>query len=66
MRLIALNMALDGTPRKQTARFLAENFSLEDSEQLLDQVYASAGVEDGSRQKKPRTHDVLAHSEEDT
>lgn len=44
VRLIALNMALDGTPREQTARFLAENFSLEDSEQLLDEVYASAGV----------------------
>jgi hypothetical protein len=28
----------------EPARFLAENFSLEDSEQLLDQVYASAGV----------------------
>jgi hypothetical protein len=44
VRLIALNMALDGTPREQTAQFLAENFSLEDSEQLLDEVYASAGV----------------------
>ncbi|HEY3774295.1 MAG TPA: hypothetical protein VGL69_14945 [Solirubrobacteraceae bacterium] len=43
VRLIALNMALDGTPREQAARFLAENFSLEDPERLLDEVYASAG-----------------------
>lgn len=41
VRLIALNMALDGTPREQAARFLAENFSLTDPEQLLDEVYAS-------------------------
>jgi hypothetical protein len=41
VRLIALNMALDGTPREQAARFLAENFSLADPEQLLDEVYAS-------------------------
>ncbi len=42
VRLIALNMALDGTPREETAQFLAENFSLSDSEPLLDEVYASA------------------------
>jgi hypothetical protein len=42
VRLIALNMALDGTPREETAQFLAENFSLPDSEPLLDEVYASA------------------------
>jgi hypothetical protein len=41
VRLIALNMALDGSPREQTAQFLAENFSLADSERLLDEVYAS-------------------------
>ncbi len=41
-RLIALNMALEGTPREQTAQFLAENFSLADAQQLLDEVYASA------------------------
>ena len=40
-RLIALNMALDGTPREDAARFLAENFSLPDPERLLDEVYAS-------------------------
>lgn len=44
VRLIALNMALDGTPREQTARFLAENFSVADPERLLDDVYASAGA----------------------
>ncbi len=44
VRLIALNMALDGTPREQTARFLAENFSVADPERLLDEVYASAGA----------------------
>jgi hypothetical protein len=43
IRLIALNMALDGAPREQTARYLAENFSLEDPARLLDEVYASAG-----------------------
>jgi len=41
VRLIALNMALDGTPREQTARFLAENYSLADPDGLLDEVYAS-------------------------
>jgi len=41
VRLIALNMALDGTPREQTARFLAENFTLADPGRLLDEVYAS-------------------------
>ena len=29
-RLIALNMALNGTPREETARYLDENFDLED------------------------------------
>ncbi len=40
-RLIALNMALNGTPREETLRYLAESFSLADAEQLLDEVYAS-------------------------
>jgi len=44
VRLIALNMALDGTPREETAQFLAENFALADPERLLDEVYASAGA----------------------
>jgi DivIVA domain-containing protein len=40
-RLIALNMALNGTPREETARYLNENFSLSDANGLLDEVYAS-------------------------
>jgi DivIVA domain-containing protein len=42
-RLIALNMALNGTPRDETARYLGENFSLTDTGGLLDEVYASVG-----------------------
>ena len=42
-RLIALNMALSGTPREETARYLAENFALADPEGLLDDVYSRAG-----------------------
>jgi len=40
-RLIALNMALNGTPREETDKYLSENFALSDREQLLDEVYAS-------------------------
>ena len=40
-RLIALNMALNGTPREETDRYLAENFQLADRGGLLDEVYAS-------------------------
>jgi F0F1-type ATP synthase membrane subunit b/b' len=40
-RLIALNMALNGTPREETERYLSENFQLPDREGLLDEVYAS-------------------------
>jgi hypothetical protein len=40
-RLIALNMALNGTPRDETAKYLSENFTLADSDGLLDEVYAS-------------------------
>ncbi len=40
-RLIALNMALNGTPREETDRYLAANFELSDRGQLLDEVYAS-------------------------
>jgi len=42
-RLIALNMALNGTPREETDRYLAENFQLEDRDKLLDEVYARVG-----------------------
>jgi DivIVA domain-containing protein len=40
-RLIALNMALNGTPREETDRYLAENFRLPDRSGLLDEVYSS-------------------------
>jgi DivIVA domain-containing protein len=40
-RLIALNMALNGTPREETDRYLADNFRLPDRRALLDEVYAS-------------------------
>jgi DivIVA domain-containing protein len=42
-RLIALNMALNGTPRDETDRYLAENFDLPDRAALLDEVYARVG-----------------------
>jgi DivIVA domain-containing protein len=40
-RLVALNMALNGTPRDETDRYLAANFQLPDRGRLLDEVYAS-------------------------
>jgi len=40
-RLIALNMALNGSPREETDRYLSENFTLRNRAQLLDEVYAS-------------------------
>jgi hypothetical protein len=40
-RLIALNMALDGTAREDADRYLAEHFKLSDRGALLDEVYAS-------------------------
>jgi hypothetical protein len=40
-RLIALNMALNGTPREETDRYLADNFRLPDRRGLLDEVYSS-------------------------
>jgi DivIVA domain-containing protein len=42
-RLIALNMALNGTPREETARYLEQNFELDDKDALLDEVYARVG-----------------------
>ncbi|MBE2316365.1 DivIVA domain-containing protein [Solirubrobacter sp. CPCC 204708] len=41
-RLIALNMALSGSSREETAAYLAEHFELTDAEGLLDDVYARA------------------------
>jgi vacuolar-type H+-ATPase subunit H len=40
-RLIALNMALNGTARDETDRYLAEHFELSDRASLLDEVYES-------------------------
>jgi DivIVA domain-containing protein len=42
-RLVALNMALEGSPRDATARYLAEHYELADVDALLDDVYTSAG-----------------------
>jgi DivIVA domain-containing protein len=42
-RIVALDMALSGTPRDETARFLAEHYDVPDRESLLDEVYAAAG-----------------------
>ncbi len=42
-RVIALNMALNGSPRDETARYLDENFELENPDALLDEVYARVG-----------------------
>jgi DivIVA domain-containing protein len=42
-RLIALNMALSGTSREETARYLSEHFELADGGALLDDVYERAG-----------------------
>jgi len=39
-RVIALNMALNGSSREETAHYLSENFELDDPEALLDDVYA--------------------------
>jgi len=42
-RIIALNMALGGSSREETAAYLAEHFSLADPGALLDDVYAKVG-----------------------
>jgi DivIVA domain-containing protein len=42
-RIIALNMALGGSSRDETAAYLAEHFALADPESLLDDVYAKVG-----------------------
>jgi DivIVA domain-containing protein len=40
-RLVALNMALGGSSRADTERYLAEHFSLADPLKLVDEVYAA-------------------------
>jgi DivIVA domain-containing protein len=42
-RLIALNMALNGSPRDETDRYLATHFNIDDREAMLDEVYARVG-----------------------
>jgi DivIVA domain-containing protein len=42
-RLVALDMALSGTPREETDAYLAEHFQLADRAGLLDEVYATVG-----------------------
>jgi DivIVA domain-containing protein len=42
-RIVALDMALSGTPRAETERYLAEHYDVPDREALLDEVYAAAG-----------------------
>jgi DivIVA domain-containing protein len=41
-RLVALDLALGGTPREQADRYLAEHFGAGDRAALLDEVYAAA------------------------
>ncbi len=36
-------MALSGTPRAETAAYLAEHYDLADAEALLDDVYSQVG-----------------------
>jgi DivIVA domain-containing protein len=42
-RIVALDMALGGTPREETERYLSEHYALGDPSSLLDDVYAHAG-----------------------
>ena len=44
-RIIALNMALGGSPREETAAYLTEHFTLPAPGALLDDVYAKAASE---------------------
>lgn len=40
-RLVALNMALEGTPREVVRSYVEEHFDIPDAEGLLDEVYAA-------------------------
>ena len=42
-RLVALDMALAGTPRDETEQYLAEHYTLADPGAILDDVYGLAG-----------------------
>jgi DivIVA domain-containing protein len=43
-RIVALDMALAGTPRDETGRYLAEHYALAEPDRLLDDVYTLAGA----------------------
>jgi vacuolar-type H+-ATPase subunit H len=43
-RIVALDLALDGKPRDEADRYLAEHFALADRGTLLDEIYASVGT----------------------
>lgn len=45
-RLVALNMAVSGTPRAEADRHLREELSIEDPSTILDEVYARAEREE--------------------
>ena len=40
-RMIALNMALNGQPREEADRYLADNFDIPDRQALIDEVYSA-------------------------
>jgi DivIVA domain-containing protein len=42
-RIVALDMALSGTARAETERYLAEHYDVPDRDALLDEVYEAAG-----------------------
>jgi translation initiation factor IF-2 len=42
-RLVAMKLALDGTPREEAREQLAADYDVSDLDSLLDQVYAKAG-----------------------
>jgi hypothetical protein len=42
-RLVAYSMVLDGRPREEVARHLADELGVADSDALLDDLYARAG-----------------------
>ena len=42
-RLVALDMALAGSPRAETEKYLAEHYALQNPAAVLDDVYALAG-----------------------
>jgi predicted nucleic acid-binding Zn-ribbon protein len=42
-RIVAFSMVLDGRPREEVARHLADELGIVDSEALLDDLYARAG-----------------------